>query len=336
LDEKYGFLPIVMPITEPAVGYGAAGILAFLSKPLGAAKQGLGRPNITIAGGFGTENGTWGVMAADMRYWLDDRLQTLAAFVYASVNLDFHGIGKDSVLDDNPLRYTLEPVLGAARGKYRLGDTLIWAGLGYAFSSTEVKFEAPDSTPELPDYDRRSNIGGFSPNASFDSRDNMFTPTRGTFLEGTLGVFAKAFGGDDAFQRLSLVAIQYFALPFRLYFGVRGDAGASFGDAPFYMRPYVSLRGVPVMRYQGEEVAQFESELRWQFWGRFSLLGFGGAGWAWNDFEKVESPQSVASGGTGFRYEIARSYGIHMGVDVAFSRDTTAFYVQAGSAWARP
>ncbi|HEY3494662.1 MAG TPA: hypothetical protein VGK73_08260, partial [Polyangiaceae bacterium] len=37
LDEKYGFLPIVMPITEPAVGYGAAGGLLFITKPLGAA-----------------------------------------------------------------------------------------------------------------------------------------------------------------------------------------------------------------------------------------------------------------------------------------------------------
>jgi hypothetical protein len=28
LDEKYGFLPVVIPITEAAVGYGAAGGLA--------------------------------------------------------------------------------------------------------------------------------------------------------------------------------------------------------------------------------------------------------------------------------------------------------------------
>ena len=29
LDEEYGFLPVVLPITEPAVGYGAAGGLMF-------------------------------------------------------------------------------------------------------------------------------------------------------------------------------------------------------------------------------------------------------------------------------------------------------------------
>jgi hypothetical protein len=93
LDEKYGFLPIVRPITEPAVGYGAFGALAFISQPLGETRAGFGRPDITMVGGLGTENGSWGVMAGDVRHWLDDRLQTQAGFVHLSTNLDFHGPG---------------------------------------------------------------------------------------------------------------------------------------------------------------------------------------------------------------------------------------------------
>jgi hemolysin activation/secretion protein len=83
-------------------------------------------------------------------------------------------------------------------------------------------------------------------------------------------------------------------------------------------------------------MASLEAELRWQFWGRFSLVGFTGGGVVWNDFERLDDTQTVVSGGGGFRYELARAYGIHLGVDVAFSRDTTAFYIQVGSAWMRP
>ena len=90
------------------------------------------------------------------------------------------------------------------------------------------------------------------------------------------------------------------------------------------------------MRYQGEEAAQIEAELRWQFWKRFSLVGFVGGGAVWNDFDRFENTQTVLTGGTGFRYEIARKYGIHMGVDVAFGPENTAVYIQVGSAWARP
>src|SRR5215471_17978154 len=51
LDEKYGFLPVAIPITEPAVGYGAAVGLAFINKPMGEARPGFDRPNITLVGG---------------------------------------------------------------------------------------------------------------------------------------------------------------------------------------------------------------------------------------------------------------------------------------------
>jgi len=336
LDEKYGFLPIAMPITEPAIGYGAVGGLAFISEPLGNAAQGLGRPNITFVGGLGTANGTWGVFGADMRYWLDDRIQTLAAGVYASVNLDFHGIGKDSVLQNNPLRYTLNPAGGALMAKYRFGESRFWGGLGYAFASTKVTFEAPAQTPHLPDYAERSNIGMLLSLLTFDTRNNFFTPVRGTFLEAAFQLSGKWLGGDQNFERLTFTAIQYLPLPFHFYLGVRGDVSSAFGNAPFYVNPSVGLRGVPVMRYQGEQIAQLEAELRWQFWRRLSVLGFVGGGDAWNDLADGKSAEGVISGGGGVRYELARKYGIHMGIDVAHSRDATAFYIQVGSAWMRP
>jgi len=83
-------------------------------------------------------------------------------------------------------------------------------------------------------------------------------------------------------------------------------------------------------------VAQVEAELRWQFWKRFSLVGFVGGGAAWNNFERFDNSQTLVTGGAGFRYEIARKYGLHMGLDVAFGPDSSAIYVQFGSAWARP
>jgi len=336
LDEKYGFLPVAIPITEPAVGYGAAGGLAFLSRPLSEARAGFGRPDITAVGALGTENGSWGTVAGDVRHWLDDRLQTVAGVVYASVNLDFHGIGRDNDLFDRPLRYNLEPKGGMVQGKYRLGGSPAWAGLSYAFAATRVTFDAAAEAAKLPEFQRDSSVGGLTPSLTYDTRDNIFTPTRGTYAELTGGLFSEALGGDDDFQRARFIGMQYLPLGSRFYLGLRAEAAASFGAAPFYLHPFINLRGAPIMRYQGEDVAQIEAELRWQFWKRFSLVGFVGAGAAWNDFERFDSSQTVVTGGTGFRYELARKYGIHMGLDVAFGPDNAAVYVQVGSAWARP
>ena len=336
MDQSYGFAPLVMPITEPAVGYGAAGGLAFIDKPQGEAQPGFGRPNVTAVGGMATQNGSWGVLAGDVRYWWDDQLQTVVGLTDASVNLDFHGLGEEAGLKEHPLAYTLKPLGGLVQAKYRLGQSRFWAGLSYALASTKVEFEAPSTTPGLPEFQHDSRVGGLTPSLTYDSRDNLFTPTRGTYVETTTGLFSPALGGDNQFQRLNLTAIEYVPLARKLTLGLRSDGNLSFGDVPFYLRPSVGLRGAPAMRYQGEQVAQGEAELRWQCWKRFSLIGFAGGGVAWNNFARFDQTLTVVTGGTGFRYELARKYGLHMGVDVAFGRDGSAVYVQFGSAWMRP
>lgn len=336
LDKKYGFLPMAMPITEPAVGFGGAVGLAFISRPTGQDQPEYVRPNITFVGGMGTENGSWGAVAGDLRNWFDDRVQSVAGVFYGSVNLDFHGIGDDPVLADNPLRYNLQPVGGMLQGKYRLGDSRVWAGISYAFVTTQVDFDALAGTPGLPDLRSESNVGGLTPSLTWDTRDNIFTPTRGTYIEATVGFFSQALGSDDEFQRAQIIGMHYLPLGAKFFLGLRGQVAATFGAEPFYLRPFISLRGVPAMRYQGEELAQIEAELRWQFFGRFSLVGFGGGGAVWNDFARVENVTPAATGGVGFRYELARKHGIHVGLDVAFGPDNTAVYVQFGSAWMRP
>ena len=336
LDEKYGFLPVAIPITEPAVGYGAAGALLFISQPLGETRAGFGRPDIAIVGGLGTENGSWGLLVGDIRHWLEDRLETQAGLAHFSANLDFHGIGRDRLLNDHPLRYNMETTGGVVRAKYRLGESALWAGLGYVYTSTRITFAVPAGTPGLPEFRRDSRVGGVTPSLTYDTRNNLFTPTRGAFVEAVVGVFDPALGGDDPFQRVQVTAMQFVPLAPSLYLGVRGDAAASVGDAPFYLRPFISLRGAPIMRYQGEEMAQIEAELRWQFWKRFSLVAFAGTGVTWTDFARFHDTRAVTTGGIGFRYELARKYGIHVGLDLAFGPDNTGIYVQVGSAWARP
>ena len=50
-----------------------------------------------------------------------------------------------------------------------------------------------------------------------------------------------------------LVTMQFIQLHSKLFLGLRADGAASFGDVPFYLRPFVSLRGAPIMQYQGDD-----------------------------------------------------------------------------------
>ena len=114
------------------------------------------------------------------------------------------------------------------------------------------------------------------------------------------------------------------------------SASFTFGDPVFYARPYITLRGIPALRYQRQNLAESEVELRWQVWKRLSMVGFGGPGVAWNSNGLSHRTAAVGAGGLGFRYLLARKFGLHYGVDVARGPEGSAIYFQFGSAWMRP
>jgi hypothetical protein len=333
LDQTYGFLPVVIPITEPAVGYGAAGALAFIDRKESGRGAGFGRPDITIAGGLGTENGTRGWFASDMRHWRDDRIQSLLGAVKTSVYLDYYGTGEAGRVNHPPRTYALDVSGALALGRFRLADSPNWLGLGYVLANTSVKFDIPVDAP-IPE--RNLRLGGVLASVSHDSRDNLFTPLRGYYLELSGAFMDQAFGSDLNASRYTLLGMQYFALHPQWYLALRESLSTNVGETPFYLQPFVMMRGVPAMRYQGEKVAQLETELRWQFWQRYSLVGFVGSGAAQDQLQQFTRSTVVTAGGAGLRYEIARKYGLHAGFDIAWGRDGSAVYIQVGSAWMRP
>ena len=335
LEMPGGFVPLLVPITEPAVGYGAGGGLVFIRKnppPLGG---GYRKPNMLLVGGAATNDGTWSGFAGQSASWFDDRLQTLIAGVYGSVDLDFFGIG-EGPLNDHPIGYDLEPAGGMAQAKYRLGRSPVQVGFGYGLIAFDAHFETDEAPEGIAEGDVESRVGGVLPALTYDTRDNVFTPQRGWYATLDGGVFREWLGGTSDFERLRFIGIAYRPLTKGLFLAARGIVASSFGDAPFYARPYITLRGAPVMAYMGEDAASVELETRWQFWKRFSAVGFVGAGAAWNDFGDFESERDIVTGGTGFRYELARRFGLHMGLDVAWGPEEPAIYVQFGNAWFRP
>lgn len=106
------------------------------------------------------------------------------------------------------------------------------------------------------------------------------------------------------------------------------------GDAPLYALPFINLRGVPAMRYQSDNTMLVETQWDFIVYKRWSLDVFGGTGKAFPSFNQFSSSQWVYNYGVGFRYELARELGMHVGLDFAFSNNNEfAFYIIFGSAW---
>ena len=336
LENPRGFLPIPIVVTEPAVGYGGGAAGMFLRPRREAGEQGWARPDISAVGALATENGTRAAFAGDASRWFDGRLRTLVGAAGGQVNLDFYGLGLDSSSLDHKVRYSLQFTGAIAQANWQLAPKSPWAvGLRYVYAEVDPKLQDEPTFPNLAD---RARVTISAPTAilEFDTRDNLFTPTRGVYAETSWLASRAALGANVDFERFQQVLIGWQPLARGVTLGAHGNYAWSSEDTPFFLRPFVQLRGVPAMRYQGDQMASLEAEARWQFRGRWSLVAFGGAGTTRSTIGGRSASQNVGSGGAGFRYEVARKFGMNVGIDVAHSPGTTAVYLVIGNAWFRP
>lgn len=336
LAKPHGFLPVPVVITEPAIGYGGGLVGMFLRPRKQAGEQGWARPNISAVGAIGTENGTRAAFAGDASRWLDGRLKTLAGGGGGHINLDFYGLGTNSASLDEAIRYTLDFDLAFVQGTWQLKPKSPWSiGLRYIYARVEPKLR---DEPVFPGLANRADVDISAPAAvlEFDSRNNVFTPTRGIYAETVYLMSREDLGATVDFERFQQVVMAWMPLADDVTLGMRADYQRASDDAPFFLRPYIELRGVQAMRYQGDEMASAEVEARWRFRDRWSAVVAAGAGTAHSSGGNFSSTQDIVSGAVGVRYELARKFGLHAGVDVGFSSETTAIYLQVGNAWFRP
>ena len=148
LASAYGFVPLLVPITDPAVGYGAVAAAVFVHGEPPAEGEPFVRPTISAVGGLRTENGTRGWFGANLGTWRGGRVRTIAALADMDVNLEFFGLGGDAATATQGLPYSVKARGGVAGGNYRLGDTQLWMGLRYTAVDTRVSLEP--SVSELP------------------------------------------------------------------------------------------------------------------------------------------------------------------------------------------
>lgn len=332
LVNKKGVLLVPTVITEPAVDYGAAAAALYFHSSYSAKK---GPPSISGVMGGGTANGTWLAGILHAGFWKGDRIRYLGVLARTNMNLGFYGSGNQGLIDLESVNLNLDAWLLLQQLKFRLGETDLFLGGRYLLLKTDNAFEVPVDIPDFEGVEFSSNLSEVTLKFELDSRNNIFTPTKGLFL-GLSGTFSDTWmGGEALYGRMALTLIGYVPWNNRVFLGVRHESNYTIGDVPFWARPIVVLRGAPLMKYQNKNTTLFEAEISWNVYKRWFLTGFTGIGNAYESLEDFEKGKSVTTLGTGFRYMLARKLGTNMGMDFGFSNDDFAFYVVLGTAWLR-
>lgn len=335
LQKATGIFPVPIVITEPAVGYGGGAALLYFHKrenrgeihsPIKTANS----PSISFVSGFYTESKTWLGALGHFGLWKGDRIRYLGAVGYLDANLSIY---IDPILIENlniELPFTTDNFVLIQELQFRINESNFFLGGRYTFFTSSTSVETPILNRTIEKDSKESGITFLS---TYDNRDNIFTPTKGVIALNQTAFYAQFLGGDNDYIHSKTEARGYYPFTSRFMGALRLNLTLASDNTPFYLVPSINMRGIPMMRYQGNRVALSETELTFGITPRWFILGFGGVAQAGKTFDEFTESSIKYNYGTGFRYHIARELGINMGMDFAWGPDDWAFYFQFGSAW---
>jgi len=360
-DNAYGFLPVPIIITDPAVdgGLGAVGLFfhetdeqkeqrldALRNAEDGA--QFLLTPSISAVAAAGTGNDSWFVGGGHLGFFKQGGIRYLVGGGYGDVNLDFYGFGDIEL--DRPIELNTQAAAVIQSLKFKVGESRFFVGPVQRYINAHIEprnlgaLSGDILPPDLQEkwqglvrdlLTRDVTVSALGVVVEFDSRNNLFSPHSGYVYELEQLWYRDSLGSDIDFEVTSFKGLNYWKLTDKFRAAVRLDAtyAATESLLPPFATPSIELRGIPAVRYQGNYVAVAEAELTWQIDPRWAVLGFVGSGRAANSMEELRDSPSRVSKGAGFRYLIAKRYGFEMGLDVAVGPEENVFYIQGGTAW---
>lgn len=331
LERGSGFLPVPIIITEPALDGGLGVALAFFHKPKAGSDEPAEKselaglpPSISFGAGAYTGNDSWVAAGGHFGSWKQDSIRYTGAAGLVSINLDFY-------VSNQPFAYNVDGGFLFQEIQFRIKKSPLFVGGRYLLSIFDTNF-AGDDLPAIEIPQSSTTDSALSLLLHYDSRDNLFAPTRGQDGYLVFGVSDEAIGGDFNYEKWEAKIFSYHPLGEKFILGLRAEGDGVTDGAPFYALPFIDLRGVPIGRYQDEYALVGELEGLWNIVGRWSLVGFGGVGHVNGDLAVSES-DTIWAGGVGFRYALARRLGLKAGIDLAWSEDDFAFYISTGTGW---
>lgn len=336
---KAGFLPVPILITNPAVGYGGMLAATFFHESMGESD---GFPTISGAIGGGTQNGSWGAGIFHLQSLWDNRVRYSGFAGYGDINMRFYGLGYTDYFQNNTHNLFTNLYMTSHKMVGQIGESNLYIGGQYRLMANTMSISpGPDFFPDFPidfpedlltkDY----LISELSLVTTYDTRNNFFSPSDGILAEAKYSYSDKWLGASDSYSLFNSFFIGFTPLPIsKLTGGLKAEYNAAFDGTPFFMQPYVSNRGVAMIRFQDKRTVEFEGELSLAINPRWDVLGFVGVGDAYGTNSTIFEDDISVSGGGGVRYLLARKFGIKCGIDVAYSEEPS-FQLIVGSAWLR-
>jgi outer membrane protein assembly factor BamA len=259
-----------------------------------------------------TTNGTWYWGLYTKLYLDEDNCRAAAAYGDASVNFQYYDELVGSFIDFNSVHDVF--MVELQRRVYKRW----YLGLKYVNQKTATKYEIGGQTGD-PTRQNMNNLGLI---VSRDTRDAIYNPYDGSYLNLRTGHYRDAWGSDYIYDN--------YELGFTKFFNISDHQVV---DVPFegqYVVGRDDIRGYTNGMHRGEQVYDLQAEYRWNIRGKWGAVAFGGVATAVDDPKEITWGGLLPAVGIGIRYMAIPSEQINIGIDLAFGKDDWGVYFRIG------
>lgn len=329
---KLSVLPVLYYLPETGLGYGAIGLSTFRLK--GEDKN--ARPSSAqLALTYTTKNQLL-LFAPYEIYWGKEKWRLLGELGYFKYFYNFYGLGVNS-LEENLENYDVVfPRVRVTVLRELFKDFSI--GLGYELDSySNVKI---DDGGILAASDVIGKGGGTVSNlgivAFYDSRDNIFFPTKGFFVSGSVFSSAGFLGSSFDYSKFAVDARFYQKLKGKHVLATNIFLGHNGKGSPFFDLNYIGskrTRGFSDRRFIDRTELSLVAEYRFPISGRFGGVLFGSTGTVSPEIGDVFSSSYKNAAGAGIRYVINKKEGVRIRMDYGITNEGGNFYFTINEAF---
>lgn len=173
-------------------------------------------------------------------------------------------------------------------------------------------------------------ISGVGLLASVDTRDSVFYPRRGMFVEAAAKFYSESLGSEFAFSDTNINWRQYIGLFSNHVFALQTMVTAQSGDVPFLemanLGGQYNMRGYFSGRFRDKNMLLIQTEYRVPISNRLGLVGFFSAGKVKESFSDLMEGAFNTAYGFGIRFVFDPREHINIRLDFGFGHDSNGIY----------
>ncbi len=332
-NKRYSFIPLPIVYFTPETRW-AFGIGAFFSFRFKNQTQEVPPSQMQIGFAYTLENQLLAYLPFQL-FVKDGKWKLYGELGYYKYIYRYYGDGSESLESDEEI-YSVDFPRVKMNALYRFYPKL-FAGVRYFMDDFKIQEVEPEGI--LATQDILGNEGGLISSlgvvVNYDSRDDVFYPIRGSYVELSILANSKSFGSDFEFQKIFFDASRYFNFGKNNILALNIYSETTFGDAPFNQLSLLGgtkrMRGFLEGRFRDDHFMTFQSEYRFPIFWRIKGAVFGSVASVGSQEEGFQ--KAFFAYGLGLRIGISKIEKINLRLDYGFGKNTSGFYLTFGEAF---